>query len=254
VSTQKKTSSWNIKALILGHLLVAFIMILLFPSPNTSVFSSIDRGMFHFLNGWIQDSFFFQNFWAMANHRMADWVEDIIFFLFFVWIIKSAPKPARIRKMAECFFILAFSALVIFISKKFIFSSFFHISRKSPTLVVDTFTYLPEKITWLKIKAKSYTSFPGDHATTALLSIVGFFYLARGNWKIQTLTTLYGIFLILPRMVVGAHWISDTLLGSGSTVLIFSLWSFCSPFSSTLITGIEKLFLGMKKKDPMTHG
>jgi Kdo2-lipid A phosphotransferase len=254
VSTQRKTRKWNLKALLAGHLLVALVLYTLFPNPNTSIWSSMDRGVFHFLNSCIKDNFFMQNFWAMANHRLADWVEDILFLFFFVWILVKTPKEERVRKGAESLFVILFAATVIILSKNFIFGSLFHINRKSPTLIVDTFTYLPEKITWLKVKAKSYKSFPGDHATTALLSIVGFFYVARKNRKIQVLTTLYGIFLILPRMIVGAHWISDTLLGSGSTVLLFSLWAFCTPFASLSIRGIEKVFLSFKKKDIKAHG
>ena len=252
--SKQPSLKWKPLPLIAGHLLVLFIMLALFPSPNTSIFAPIDRALFRFFNGWIANGYLIQNFFAMANHRIADWVEDGVFLGFFTWIIANTKKEERVRKIAESLFVILGAALVIFLSKAILFQSLFSVRRDSPTLVMDAFTSLSEKVTWLKVKAGSRKSFPGDHGTTALLSIVSFFYVARSQKKVRIVALLYGIFLTLPRLTVGAHWFSDIYLGSASTVFLFSLWAFCTPFAERSVRVIEMILRLGKKKDVKAHG
>ncbi len=233
---------WNVQLLLFTHLLVAILISSLFLESTRFIWIPLDTACFRVLNSLIKDSIISQTFWALANHRLADWVEDVCFFLLFSWIIFATPKEQRIKKTAECFFILLYSAITILVSNELIFRELLHVQRKSPTLVLDSYVFLPEKITWLKVKAKSLKSFPGDHATTALLSMAGFYYLARNKRLIQIVAITYGILLILPRLIVGAHWITDILIGSGSIVMIAWAWAFFTPLASTCIKSLENLF------------
>jgi membrane-associated phospholipid phosphatase len=106
---------------------------------------------------------------------------------------------------------------------------------------MDGFTNLAAKANWLKVKFKSPKSFPGDHAVTALCLITGFSYLGRKRLVVALTAVCYGIFLCLPRMVAGAHWLSDVLIGSGSIVTIGFSLAFFSPFASFCISRIERL-------------
>lgn len=238
---------YNYKLIIILHILVASLITSLFWNKTSSFWFPLDKGCFQMVNSWIANSYFWQNFWAMANHRLADWVQDVCFLVFFFWIIQSTPKEGRVKKTAECIFVLLYSALTILFVNELLFRALLHVQRKSPTLILDTFTNLSEKITWLKVKTKSPKSFPGDHATTAVLFIVGFIYLARKNLTIAITATCYGIFLILPRMIAGAHWLTDVLFGSGSIVCIFFTWAFCTPFASFCIGKLEKMLTFSKK-------
>lgn len=245
MTQQNKTSPLplksNYKILLFIHLLVVALVFSLFYSLSISPFSYFDKKCFQLVNGWIQSSYLWQTFWAMANHRGADLLEDICFLLFFYWIIRASPKSERTRKTAECIFFLLYGAFIILAANEILFRVLLHIERKSPTLLIDSFTNLSEKVTWLKVKFKSPKSFPADHATTALLFITSFFYLARNNIRITIAALLYGIFLCLPRLVVGAHWVTDILVGSGSICLVFFSWAFCTPLASTCIQKIENV-------------
>ena len=242
-STKKtyiRSSNWNLKLLITIYALVAFFIFTLFCKSTQGFWVPLDTGCFRLLNSWISESVFSQNLWAIANHRMTDWVEDFVFLLFFIWIIKATPKEHRTRKIAECLFILFYSALVHLAINEALFRGFLHIQRNSPTLTLDSFVNLSEKVSWIKVKVKSPKSYPGDHATVAILFMAGFLYLARKNFKIRLISFLYGITLILPRLIVGAHWLTDVLFGSVFIVLVpFSL-AFCSPLASFMIQKIDK--------------
>jgi membrane-associated phospholipid phosphatase len=80
---------------------------------------------------------------------------------------------------------------------------------------------------------------PGDHATTLLLFTVMYTFFA--GRKLGTYAALYAIFRILPRLIVGAHWFSDIVVGSGCLVLFFLSWALCTPFHTWIIDRIEKI-------------
>lgn len=237
-SSKPKT---NYKFLLFTHLLVIFMVVSLFYTLSQTPFLSMDKKCFQLLNSWVKESSFWQTFWAMANHRMADWLEDVCFVVFFFFVIKSSPKGERLRKTAECIFCLLLCVASILLANELIFRVLLNVHRKSPTLLIDTFTNLSTKVTWLKVKFKSPKSFPADHATTALLFVASFLYLARKNIRLTLLAVFYGIFLCLPRLIAGAHWVSDVIVGSGSITIIFFSWAFCTPIASTCIQKIEIL-------------
>lgn len=242
---KKSFFSWksNYKILLFIHLFVAALVCCLFYSLSESRFSTLDTKSFYLLNGWVKNSHFWQTFWAMANHRGADILEDVCFVLFFYWIIKATPQPKRVRKIAECIFILIYAVCTILLANELLFRVILHIQRKSPTLLLDSFVNLSEKVTWLKVKFKSPKTFPGDHATTALIFMISFIYLARNNMRITLAAIFYGIFLCLPRLIAGAHWMTDILVGSGSICFIFFSWAFCTPLASTCIQKIQNVLL-----------
>jgi membrane-associated phospholipid phosphatase len=79
----------------------------------------------------------------------------------------------------------------------------------------------------MSIKDGSSKSFPGDHGTTALLFAASFTYLA--GWRLGLLACFYAAFLCLPRLITGAHWLSDIVVGSGSITLFFMAWAIYTP-------------------------
>jgi len=238
----------NVLRLLGIHLLVATLVAILFYDVHHGPFSPIDKGCFRFLNNWVAESPLWQNFWAMANHKMADWVEDAVFIFFFYWIVRKTPLAEKPRKMAEVAFFILYASFIILVANELVFRVLFHIRRDSPTLIVDDFVNLSEKITWLKVKFKSPKSFPGDHATTALIFMASFAYLARKQKVILFAALSYGVFLCLPRLIAGAHWLSDILVGSGSIVSIFFGWAFCTPFAEKSMQKLEKFIVYCKKK------
>ena len=77
---------------------------------------------------------------------------------------------------------------------------------------------------FMEIKDRSSRSFPGDHASVLLLWTVFLSLFARG--KRLLLVWLTGTLLILPRLVAGAHWLSDNLAGGGFVVMQTLAWGY----------------------------
>ena len=239
--------SWNLQRFFVLCILAALGILSLFHPTTKTLWEPIDQGFFRIVNGWISKTPFWQHFWAMANHRLTDFlIEDLGFVLFFIWILYATPAKERLYKGAECLFILLYGAFIILIANELLFRNLLHIQRASPTLVMEECTRLSTHVTWLKIKTESLKSFPGDHATTALFSILGFLYLTRGKGVIAWVTCGFGLFLALPRLVVGAHWLTDVLIGSGSILILSWALAFCTPLHryviDVLYKTLQKLF------------
>jgi Kdo2-lipid A phosphotransferase len=246
---------WRLKTLLLLHLLVAILLSTLFWPLTNGFWAAIDVFFFKTINGTLEGHPYRQIFWAFANHRNADWVEDFCIFIFFVLHVRSAQKAMRPRKIAELVFLVLYAAFLIFFINRVIFKQSISITRESPTLVVDASVRLSEELPWLKIKDDSSKSFPGDHGTTALLFAAGFSYFA--GRRLAWAACLYAAFLCIPRMIVGAHWLTDVVIGSGSIAMIFLGWAFCTPFASWCIDKIEGFLLAAKslfiKKTPTSE-
>lgn len=240
---------WKWKTLLFCHVLVTVMLTTLFLPSTKGFWEVIDVAFFKFVNGSLEGRPNWQVFWALANHKLADWVEDLCVLIFFFIYVKQAVRSLRPRKIAELLFCVLYIGAIIYFVNRMLFRENLSIPRLSPTLVVDSSVRLSEHIPWLHIKDDSSKSFPGDHGTTALLFAASFTYLA--GWRLGILASLYAAFLCMPRLITGAHWFSDVIVGSGSITLLFLGWAFCTPLFQTCVNGLERFFkacMNIKKR------
>lgn len=237
------SSRWRIKPLILSHLLAAFLVCSVFYTPLYNIlWKTVDVACFHKMAGLITTSTFWQDFWAVANHRIGDAIEDVFFLIFFLWLIKITPRGEKLQRSAEFVFLALLTTAVVLLINNYLFKQAVHIVRHSPSLSIPDAPKLAHLVSWIKVKGGSKASFPSDHATTAILFICNFLYLSR-NTLFSFCVCLYGAFLCCPRMIAGAHWLTDILCGSSSVVLIIFSWAFYTPFASVCMKKIHQLFM-----------
>ena len=250
----------NLKKLLVP-LGLALLLIVSWLSPwSRPYWDLLDRYAFFALNSWVQKSLFWQNFWAFSGSSNMDWISDGVMALFFILPLKGATAAQKKRKVAE----LIFSTLLVFTTTQIINIALFHrliqFSRKSPTLIYEGAFRLSHAIGSILVKDHSSTSFPSDHATTALLFATIIYHLVGYRLK-SLLAIFYALFLCLPRLIAGAHWISDVLIGSLSIALVISSSVFATPFADYCIRGLQNLLFkqGFKKekygkKEPKKEG
>jgi len=238
---------WNLKILLLCHVLAALLFSSLFLPFTQHLWEALDIAFFKWINGSLHDRPRWQLFWALANHKLADWVEDLCVLCFFVAYVRQATKGLRLQRVSQLIFWVIYIGAIIYYVNRLILTKHWNIPRLSPTLVVDGCVRLSQEIPWLSIKDGSSKSFPGDHGTTALLFAASFTYLAgwRPKWHLSFLASLYAAFLCLPRLFTGAHWLSDVLVGSGSITLVFVAWAYCTPLFEKATHCIHAFFKGI---------
>lgn len=233
-------NTWNIKSLLFLHLSLGLV-ILSWTMPSTRlIWDYVDQKCFIFLHNWIQTSTFWQNFWAIANHKRVDWLHDVFMASFFLYYIKKGGATLRVKRMAELLIsVLCFFSVICLINKTLI-PTCFSISRHSPSLIYQGAIRLSTKINWLYIKDHSRTCFPADHGTTAVLFVRTVFFLMER--KIGLIALLYGIIFCLPRLVLGAHYLSDILVGSAGIALFSLAWLYFTPAMFYLTKVTENIF------------
>lgn len=243
---------WKIPQLIFCHCLVLFLVGTFIWPPTVKIWEMIDRTFFTWINHTLIDHPFRQLLWASANHRWADWIEDVFILGFFIVYISRLQKDKRKRGFAEFLFSSLYIATILFFVNRVIFRENFIIYRDSPSLILPECFRLSEAISWMRIKIDSPRSFPGDHATTAILFAASYFFYA--GKRLGSIAIIYATFLCIPRMIVGAHWLSDVIVGAGSIALITLSWAFCTPLHLYCIEAIESFFTLFKKaKNIWTH-
>jgi len=118
------------------------------------------------------------------------------------------------------------------------------IERLSPSMLLDA-TILRDVVPWLRAKAMAKKSFPGGHAITGFLFMMIIAASTNKRWTIAAAIITIPL-LIMPRLVSGAHWLSDIVLGSFLVTAIPASWIFYSPLFSKVLSYVQK-------RDPRSH-
>ncbi len=225
-----KTTNWNPVLLITLNLLAAVLIISWIWSLTGYYWEAIDYSTFTFFNNSIKTGKEWQAFWAITNWRFFDTIQFVLIFsIAYIWIVEQNKKYANQRIMEFIFFILL-CLFVNFILK--IGLSIFDYRRLSPTKVIDSAFRLSKTATWLMTKDSSNTAFPGDHGFVLICASV--FYWVKGGFRLGFVSSVLLTPFLFPRLVVGAHWLTDLLVGSIFISLITIGWYFGTPLQSTL--------------------
>lgn len=235
----------NLKALLYCHLIVLVLLGTFFWPPTKAYWTVFDVAVFKFLNHTLLDRPWWQLFWACLNHKLADWIEDFIFICFCSYaVIKTAPQQ-QLKKACQFIVCILFAIPVIYLADRVICRELIDIYRISPSLVITPCVRLSHEIPWMKIKDSTHSCFPGGHAVTLLFFAISYTYLA--GRKLGYYAIAYSFVRLLPRLIVGAHWLSDILVGSVSVALFALSWAYATPFHAWATAKIETLFQKIKR-------
>ncbi len=112
-------------------------------------------------------------------------------------------------------------------------------ARPSPTVWHDDVNIL-NNYTYLNAKATASNSFPSDHGVLAM--VFASFMLRFADRLIASLSVALAIFVTLPRILVGGHWVSDVYFGALAIVLVVLPWILCNSYISSLIDRMARFF------------
>lgn len=225
--------------------LLQLISILLLASwllPSTkALWLSIDTPTFRLLNGSLGHLPAWDFLWALLSTRVADLLAAVVMLCSLVLGGLVFEQQHLRRALLGFIALLIFTLVVRTLFTRLITSS--NLQHASPSVFFGDGFSLSAAFPWieqvLEIKDRSSRSFPGDHASVLLLWMAFLSLFSRGKKRVTI--WLVGLFFILPRLVAGAHWLSDNLVGGGFVVLQTLAWGYYTAAGSLIYRVLDSL-------------
>lgn len=214
---------------VLLHAFVAFLLLSLFVLPTTELWKSFDVFCFTTLNGSLVGHPIQQAFWAIANMKSTD-AFGALFLLgcFLIYVFEADGNERRKRFAQLLYTVIWFEISILFCKQAYTpFCEYFGLTRHSPTVVLTGALKLSEVVSWTKVKDSSCFCFPADHASIVFQWCAFLWFFA--GWKRGLTTLACSTFFLLPRLISGAHWMSDLFVGSLSIITLALAWALCTP-------------------------
>ncbi|OXY81224.1 phosphatase PAP2 family protein [Oceanimonas doudoroffii] len=224
---------WDLKGWLGLQLLAGLLLITWWQG----YWQELDESVFWWFNGRLVTQPGFAELVAFVNQRWIDGAVALLMALFVfrhAWLA-SGRERARIccllLIMAGCFSLQAAAGKAL------------PIERPSPTKVFEQAERISELVPHIKAKDASGDSFPSDHG----IGFATFLLFALYRFPRRYLYAVVPLVLALamPRVMSGAHWLTDFLCGSIPLALITAAWLFHTPLAhwltETLVAPAEKL-------------
>lgn len=191
----------------------------------------IDKNTFFYFNQHLVTSPVFLKLVALTNNRAFDGCSLLAMGLLYLSLYVARDSNGR-RHMLTIGVVMLLTALVL--------NQLGHalpVQHASPTLYFDGINRVSE-LTGFPTKDSSSDSFPGDHGM--MLMVFSAFMLRYFGGKAFAISLLITVVFSLPRVMIGAHWLTDIIVGSLSIVLVGLSWWLLTPASDLLIEAIER--------------
>jgi len=181
------------------------------------VCQNIDTQTAIWLNNSVDSSRPWQLLWGYLNHQNENWLNVLFMMGLNVIGIYALPKKQRPQATVLVLYFWLFFQIVLLMTH-LIFSDWLHVERGSPSLVITPWILLTDVLNMDNIKVYSERSFPAGHILV-LVFWAQFTMLYGVKW-IRRVAIATVLVLTLPRLISGAHWLSDILF----TAVYGTLW------------------------------
>lgn len=238
---------WRIRPLLACHIVALLLLASWLWPPSRALWDQFDLQLFALLNEPVHSAGLWAQVWAIGSMRPVDLGVGV---LMLAVMLKAdlVFSAAQMRKALYAFL----AALVVMLLFRVGFAELVKLmgwQRPSASLVVEGAARLTELFpTWEErwdMKDSATRSFPGDHASVLLIWAMFMSFFAR-NWRLLLVWTMAVIFM-LPRLVAGAHWGSDALVGGVFLSLLGLAWACFTPFTYKASEWLEKITLPLTR-------
>lgn len=227
MSDQPASRNHPILLLVVCYGAAALLLLSNFTGAYDVVWKGLDEGVFRALNATIGAGKPLTQFWAWTNSKLFDEITFVVMLGLCAYLFFSAPREERLRVCGKLGAIILLILIALLISKQ-VFSDMPH---RSPGYALAPFNNLNDFISGYTVKTASLNSFPGDHAMTSALFAGGLILLFRDRPYVIAFGLILMVFVCLPRLAGGGHWLTDVLVGGGAAALILLPWLKISPLT-----------------------
>ncbi|HCU0293782.1 TPA: phosphatase PAP2 family protein [Citrobacter sedlakii] len=204
------------------------------------IWSTADSSIFHFFNQRLVESRAFLWLVALTNNRAFDGCSLLAMgcLMLSFWLKET---PAGRRRIIMTGLVMLLTAVVL----NQLGQALLPVKRASPTLSFEHI-YRVSELLHIPTKDASRDSFPGDHGM--MLLIFAAFMLRYFGKTAGAIGLLIALVFAFPRVMIGAHWLTDIVVGSLTVVLIGLPWCLMTPLSDRLIGLFDHYLPGQNKQ------
>lgn len=199
---------------------------------NHGFWFPLDSSLFHFFNQGLVKSDAFLWLVAITNNRAFDGFSLLAMgcLMFSFWLKEDYSGRRRILIIG---LVMLLTAVIV----NQLAQHLMPVKRASPSLSFPNI-YRVSELLHIPTKDASKDSFPGDHGM--MLLIFSGFMLRYFGKKAFAIALLIVVIFAFPRVMIGAHWLTDIVVGSLSAVLIGLPWVLMTPLSDRLIAVFDR--------------
>jgi membrane-associated phospholipid phosphatase len=229
--TTERSDSWHPAVFGVGCVLSVVYLASWFFEPTRSLWQVLDDKVFWAFNDSLASAAWWQVLWAVANNRAVDIVAALSMIGLFAHFVLC-----RARDRTDFFVAvgLMLTGLILIGNR---ISAVLPVERKSPTLLYPDALRLTRLVPWIPTKDTAGDCFPGDHAMVLFLCAgVISYYLPRAYAVVAWV--LAAVFM-LPRLVGGAHWLTDDLVGAAAVAGFVLSCALATPLHGVVTRRLE---------------
>lgn len=238
---------WRTRPLIACHIVALLLLASWVWAPSRALWDQFDLQLFALLNQPVHAAGLWAKTWAIGSMRPVDMGVGV---LMLAVMLKAdlVFSGAQVRKALYAFL----ATLTLMLLFRVGFAELVKLmgwQRPSASLVVEGAARLTELFPgWEErwdLKDSATRSFPGDHASVLLIWAMFLSFFAR-NGRLLLIWAMAVIFM-LPRLVAGAHWGSDALVGGVFLALLGLAWACFTPFAYKASEWLERATLPLTR-------
>ena len=208
---------------------------------NHGFWFPLDSGIFLFFNQLLAKSQAFLWLVAITNNRAFDGFSLLAMGCLMLSFWRKEDAAGRRRIIAIGLVMLLIAVVVNQLAQ-----GLMPVKRSSPSLYFPNINRVSELL-HISTKDASKDSFPGDHGM--MLLIFSAFMLRYFGKKAFGVALIIVVVFVFPRVMIGAHWLTDIVVGSLSAVLIGLPWCLMTPLSDRLIALFDRYLPRKCNKD-----
>jgi putative membrane protein len=226
--------SWRPVPLLVCNVAAVLLILSWYLPAGRLLWEPLDAWFFYTLNGSLAEGHYWQTFWAMANTQRFDIGSALAILLVYSFYLFSGSRDQFEERTTAGAFMLVTVFIAIQFSKTFL-----DYGRPGPSTTLQSSILLSEVITGFEFKDQSNSSFPGNYGIALIMFAAMIWYFAGRVYGL-TMTGLT-VLLLLPRLVVGAHWFTDNAVGAAYVSLIVLGWTLATPLPQWFIKKVKPL-------------
>lgn len=220
----------NYNKLVFWNLAAFVVLGSWFWLPNHGFWFDLDKAVFYFFNHKLGESQTWVNLIAAFNNRAFDGVALLAMGAVYYSAYRQANAEQRRRLViiGVCMLLTAVGLNQL--------GRAIPVERPSPTLTFDNVLRLTELASF-KTKDASGDSFPGDHGL--MLMIFTAFAWRYLSWKAGLWGCLFVVVFSAPRVMGGAHWLTDIYVGAFAVAAFGLAWLLQTGLMDALVTRVQ---------------